>query len=107
MASLGQHHVAVAVTLIIWGFTWGAVPLSSQVWFLSTAGDHQEPASSVGVTTMQIAIAGGSALGGILVDSAGLTTDFAVAGSIAVVAALIASVIGRDRQSTAETTKQF
>jgi predicted MFS family arabinose efflux permease len=107
MACLGQEQVAVGVMLIVWGFIWGAVPLSSQVWFLSTAGDHQEPASSVGVTTMQIAIAGGAALGGLLVDSAGLTTVFAVAGSIAVAAALIARVIGRDRRSGAEAGRQF
>jgi predicted MFS family arabinose efflux permease len=107
MASLGQEQVAVAAMLIVWGFIWGAVPLSSQVWFLSTAGDHQEPASSVGVTTMQIAIAAGSALGGILVDSAGLTTVFAVAGSLAIAAALIATIIGRDLQSSIETGQRF
>jgi predicted MFS family arabinose efflux permease len=107
MACLGQDQIAVGVMLIVWGLIWGAVPVSSQVWFLSTAGDHQEPASSVGVTTMQIAIAGGAALGGILVDSAGLTTVFAVAGSIAVAAALIARVIGRDRPSSVEAGQQF
>jgi predicted MFS family arabinose efflux permease len=107
LACLGQEHLAVGVVLIVWGFLWGAVPLSSQVWFLSTAGDHQEPASSVGVTTMQIAIAGGAALGGLLVDSAGLTTVFAVAGAIAVAASLLAMVVGRDRPSSLESVQKF
>ena len=93
--------------LVVWGLIWGAVPLSSQVWFLSSAGEHQEPASSVGVTTMQIAIAGGAALGGLLVDTAGLTTVFAVAGSLAVAAALLAMAIGRDRASGGEAAGRF
>lgn len=107
LACLGQDHLAVGAVLIVWGFIWGAVPLSSQVWFLSTAGDQQEPASSVGVTTMQIAIASGAALGGLLVDTAGLTTVFAVAGSIAVAAALIATLIGGNRPSSLESVQKF
>jgi predicted MFS family arabinose efflux permease len=107
LASLGQEHLALGVVLVVWGFIWGAVPLSSQVWFLSSAGQHQEPASSVGVTTMQIAIAGGAALGGLLVDSAGLTTVFAVAGTLAIAAALLATAIGRDRASSGSPSQRF
>lgn len=107
LAILGQEHLALGAMLVVWGLIWGAVPLSSQVWFLSSAGEHQEPASSVGVTTMQIAIAGGAALGGLLVDTAGLTTVFAVAGSLAVAAALLAMAIGRDRASGGEAAGRF
>jgi predicted MFS family arabinose efflux permease len=107
MASLGQNEVALGVLVVVWGFVWGAIPLVSQVWLLSSAGSHQEPASSVGVTTMQIAIAAGAALGGVLVDSAGLTTVFAVAGAVALAAALIARIVGRDAQAGVNEAREF
>jgi predicted MFS family arabinose efflux permease len=50
--------------VVLWGLLWGAVPLSSQVWLLSSSADQQEPASSNGVTTMQLSIAAGADLGG-------------------------------------------
>jgi predicted MFS family arabinose efflux permease len=107
MACLGQNEVALGALVVLWGFVWGAVPLVSQVWLLSSAGEHQEPASSVGVTTMQIAIAGGAALGGLLVDSAGLTTVFAVAGTIATSAAVMARIVGRDAQAGINEARDF
>jgi predicted MFS family arabinose efflux permease len=47
------------------------------------------------ITVTQLAIAVGSALGGLLVDSAGLAVVFVVSGALAVVAALFAALARR------------
>jgi predicted MFS family arabinose efflux permease len=48
------------------------------------------------MSVLQLAIAVGSALGGALVDSAGVSTVFVVAGATAVAAALLAVLSRRD-----------
>jgi hypothetical protein len=47
------------------------------------------------VSNMQISIAAGSALGGVLVDSAGLATVYTTAGAITLAAAVFALITGR------------
>lgn len=85
----------VGVLIIAWGLLWGVIPLATQVWLLRAAPDAQEPASALNVSTMQISIALGAALGGGLVDSAGVPLVFTVGGVIVVVAAALTITVGR------------
>jgi predicted MFS family arabinose efflux permease len=64
-------------------FIWGFIPLAAQVWMLRAVPDAQEAASAVNVSDMQISIAIGSAVGGLLVDNVGLASVYVAGGSIA------------------------
>jgi predicted MFS family arabinose efflux permease len=92
---LGADHVAVSIVIVAWGFIWGFIPLAAQVWMLRAVPDAQEAASAANVSNMQISIAIGSAVGGLLVDNAGLASVYAAGGSIALASALFAFAAGR------------
>jgi predicted MFS family arabinose efflux permease len=92
---LGTAHLAVGIVIVAWGLTWGLIPLAAQVWMLRSDPQAQEAASAANVSNMQIAIAAGSALGGLLIDSAGLTTVYTAAGSIALASAAFALIASR------------
>lgn len=104
LPAFGSASWAVGALVVAWGLIWGVIPLAVQVWLLLAVPDAQEAASAVGVSTMQISIAAGSAVGGLLVDSAGLTTVFTAGGLIALAGALVALTIGRP--SPAPPTKE-
>ncbi len=95
LPELGPAHLAAGIVIVAWGLTWGLIPLAAQVWMLRSDPDAQEAASAANVSNMQIAIAAGSAVGGLLIDSAGLITVYAVAGSIALASAVFALIAGR------------
>jgi predicted MFS family arabinose efflux permease len=80
--------VLVGALIVAWGIIWGLVPLALQTHMLTATPDAQEASSSVLMAVLQLAIAIGSGLGGLLVDSAGLSVVFVVSGAIAVSAAV-------------------
>jgi predicted MFS family arabinose efflux permease len=86
----------VAVLFIAWGLMWGLVPLALQTLMLTATPDAPEASAAVLMSVLQLAIAIGAALGGLLVDSAGLDAVFVVAGVTAIASALIAALGRRD-----------
>ena len=84
--------LAVAALFAVWGLIWGLVPLSLQTLMLTATPDSPEASSAMFITVSQAAIAVGSAIGGVLVDSAGLASVFVVAGLTAIVAGLFAGI---------------
>jgi predicted MFS family arabinose efflux permease len=96
LPALGTAKVAVGVAVVAWGLIWGLIPLAAQVWMLHAMPDAQEAASAVNVSNMQISIAIGSAVGGLLVDHAGLAPVYVVGGTIVLAAALFASLHRRE-----------
>jgi predicted MFS family arabinose efflux permease len=92
---LSAVHLAEGIVIVAWGLIWGVIPLAAQVWMLRSDPGAQEAASAANVSNMQISIAAGSALGGLLVDAAGLVTVYTVAGSIALASAVFALIAGR------------
>ena len=83
--------VVVAALIVSWGLVWGVIPLAAQVWLLRAVPDGQEAAASIAVSTMQLSIAAGSALGGLLVDSTSLRTVFITGGAVLILSALVAT----------------
>jgi predicted MFS family arabinose efflux permease len=59
-----------------------------QTLMLTATPDTPEASSAHVITISQLAIAVGSALGGVLVDSAGLAFLFVISGTVAVASAL-------------------
>lgn len=94
---LAQSLVGVFVLLVVWGLVWGALPLANQTWMLAEAPNGAEGSLALFVTTIQLAIAGGSVIGGVAVNSIGVGFDFILAGGIAAVAAILVVTVGRSR----------
>ncbi|GAA4572348.1 MFS transporter [Planotetraspora kaengkrachanensis] len=90
LPALAGAPALVSVLIGVWGALWGLVPLALQTHMLTATPHAPEAASSIFITVMQLAIAIGSGVGGVLVDSAGLSTLFVAAGSAAIASALFA-----------------
>ncbi|HEV7712271.1 MAG TPA: MFS transporter [Asanoa sp.] len=86
LPALAGLPALVIVALVGWGALWGLVPLALQTHMLAATPDAPEASSAVLISVLQLAIAIGAGLGGVVVDSAGLTTLFVAAGATAVVA---------------------
>jgi predicted MFS family arabinose efflux permease len=89
---LSKAPIFVSILFVGWGLIWGLVPLALQTWLLKAVPLAPEASSAVLITVMQLSIAIGSAVGGLLVDSADLAVVFIVSGSIVLVAAVFAAI---------------
>lgn len=87
--TLGQWHSqgAAVVALFLWGLAFGAVPISLQTYMMR--GNTAEGGLALFVTTSQLSLATGSFVGGLVVDSFGLSTDYTVFALPAVIAVLL------------------
>ena len=83
--------IVVSVLFVAWGTIWGFVPLALQTMMLTATPDAPEASAAVLMSVLQLSIAVGSALGGLLVDSEGLAAVFVVSGAVAIGAALFAA----------------
>ena len=76
----GTSPLATAVTVTLWGFASGALPVGFQTWIVRVAPDQAEGAGGLLVAGFQIAIASGAVGGGLLVDRIGALGGPAFAG---------------------------
>ncbi|MBK0011703.1 MFS transporter [Stenotrophomonas sp. S41] len=81
--SSGTARVAL---VIAWGAAWGAIPLCMNMWHREAPGGHSEAGSALFTTFVQVAIAVGSAGGGFLVDTAGLSVAYTAPAALVVIA---------------------
>jgi predicted MFS family arabinose efflux permease len=96
---LALSLTGVFVLLVVWGFVWGGIPLGLQTWMASSSKSGTEGAFALFVTTVQLAIAGGSIIGGVAVSGWGISFDFFLSAGIAVVAVVVLLVLGTRRNS--------
>lgn len=94
----------VFALLVIWGLVWGALPLGLQTWMSSVSPNASEGSLALFVTTIQLAIAGGSIGGGLGVAAFGIGFDFFLAGGIALLSVAVLLSFGRQRRTVALTT---
>ncbi|PZF26852.1 MFS transporter [Curtobacterium sp. MCLR17_045] len=100
------HSVAgVFVLLVVWGLVWGALPLGMQTWMSTASPAGSETGLALFVTTIQLAIAAGSVLGGAAVSSFGLAADFWLAGGVAIVGAVVLVAMGLRKSSAVPTVE--
>lgn len=64
----GHHSVLTGCAIIIWGFTFGLVPVGWSTWVTQSVSDDAESAGGLQVAVIQVANACGAALGGYLLD---------------------------------------
>jgi len=72
-----EHSLAGETAgMLVWGVAFGALPLCFSVWIQRGTADLPEAGSAMFVSIIQVAIAAGSAVGGAVVDRAGVHADF-------------------------------
>lgn len=93
----GASPVVAAVAVALWGFAFGAFPVSVQSLVNQVASDEPESAGALMLTTFQVAISSGAVLGGVIVDIQGAAGVFMFAGLSALAGATLIGIAGRSR----------
>jgi predicted MFS family arabinose efflux permease len=91
----GAATMPAAVFVILWGFTFGALPLVLQSWMLKGAPKEMDVASATYIAVIQVAVASGALLGGITTDHAGLNATLVGAGCLELITAVIIGLLGQ------------
>ncbi|WP_061159390.1 MFS transporter [Caballeronia temeraria] len=76
MLLLEHSLIGETAGMLLWGIAFGALPLCFSVWIQRGTADLPEAGSAMFVSIIQVAIAVGSAVGGTIVDRAGVHADF-------------------------------
>lgn len=97
----GTSPVIAAVAVALWGFAFGAFPVSVQSFVNQAASDEPESAGALMLTTFQVAISSGAVLGGLIVDFDGPTGVFMFAALFALAGATLVGFAGRSRLASA------
>lgn len=96
----GASTGAVAVLLAAWGLVGTAAPVGWWTWVARTMPRDAEAGGGLMVAVVQLAIALGSATGGLLFDTSGYAATFGVAAALLVVAAALAFLTARMARGT-------
>ncbi len=91
----GTWVVAVAGLLGIWGFIATAAPVGWWSWIAHAMPDHAEAGGGLMVAIVQLSIALGSTVGGVLYDSLGYQSTFIASAMVLVLAALLTGLTPR------------
>jgi predicted MFS family arabinose efflux permease len=98
----GALPVVASVAVFLWGFAFGALPVSVQSFINQAASDEAESAGALMLTTFQVAISSGAVFGGLIVEAQGPTGVFMFAGIFALLGAtLIGFASSRTRVAAA------
>lgn len=89
VATVGTQVGAVAMVMV-WGIAFGAWPVCNQIWMYASSPKLYEAGSALMVSAFQISLATGAIIGGVLVDSQGISVAFLVSGVVAIVGAAYA-----------------
>ena len=97
---LAVLHVGLpvhALLVALWGMAFGAVPVGWSTWMARAVPDETESAGGILVAAVQIAIAGGAALGGSVFAFSGVVGVFLAGGVVLLLTACV--VFGRVARS--------
>jgi predicted MFS family arabinose efflux permease len=87
----GTWPIVVAVLLGIWGFLGTAAPVGWWSWLARTLPNDAEAGGGLMVAVVQLAIALGSTLGGILFDQNGYQMTFIMSAVLLIISAILTS----------------
>lgn len=99
----GGSTLTDAAMVALWGLAFGAVPVAWSTWLARSIPDEAESGGGLMVAAIQLAIALGAALGGVVFDMSGPRGVFGSAGVILVVAALVIALGVKMREPKATT----
>ncbi|GAA4756739.1 MFS transporter [Amnibacterium soli] len=86
--------IAVFALLVVWGLVWGGLPLGLQTWMVQATPSVAEAGLAMFVTTLQVALAIGSTIGGVVVTSSGIAVDFGLAAVLALLGSAALVLLG-------------
>jgi predicted MFS family arabinose efflux permease len=95
---LGGSPVAVAVLLAGWGLVSTAAPVGWWTWLSKVLPDDAEAGGGLMVAVIQMAIAVGATAGGVIYDTSGYRSTFAISAAALCVSALLAAMGWRQAQ---------
>lgn len=95
LMSLGHQTQLVAVLLGLWGLVATAAPVGWWTWVARTLPDNAEAGGGLMVAIVQLSIALGSTLGGLMYDGFGYTHAFALSALLLLVAAALTGFTSR------------
>ncbi|HEY0145224.1 MAG TPA: MFS transporter, partial [Methylovirgula sp.] len=87
LPAIGWLEAPAVVLVILWGFAFGALPIAMQGWMLQAAPGEMESASAMFISVLQVGLASGSLLGGVVVDHFGLDVALVSSGCVALITA--------------------
>ena len=93
IAAAASQSVPAIVSVMAWGFAFGAVPVSVQMWMFTSSPRLYEAGSALMVSAFQIALSAGAAIGGLLVDASGIKSAFVIGGVVCIAGAIIPLVL--------------
>jgi len=86
LTALATSLSVLALAIVLWGFAFNILPVSTQLWMTRTEPERTESALSLQVMSFQSAISAGSAVGGVLLDHYGITVVLAIGAVVSVIA---------------------
>ena len=95
----GTWVIPVAVLLGLWGFIATAAPVGWWSWIAQALPDHAEAGGGLMVAIVQLAIAVGSTVGGVLFDALGYQSTFIASAALLMLAALLTFLTSRSAVS--------
>jgi predicted MFS family arabinose efflux permease len=95
LIALGASVTATTVLLGLWGLVATAAPVGWWLWVARTLPQQAEAGGGLMVAVVQLAIALGSTVGGLLFDSSGYRGTFALSAGLLLVSALLVVLTSR------------
>jgi predicted MFS family arabinose efflux permease len=89
--------------LAVWGLLGTAAPVGWWSWLAKSLPDAAEAGGGLMVAVVQLAIAAGSTIGGVLFDAGGYASTFAFAALLLLGAAFLAAATARSNRRTRQT----
>ena len=100
LMAFGSSLPATAALLGLWGLVATAAPVGWWTWLARTLPQDAEAGGGLIVAVVQLAIASGATIGGILFDASGYRASFGLSAAVLVAGAVLAWLAGRKAQST-------
>jgi predicted MFS family arabinose efflux permease len=95
LIGFGSSVATTAVLLGVWGLVATSAPVGWWTWVARTVPDNAEAGGGLMVAVVQLAIATGAGVGGILFDGHGYQATFSASAAILVLASLLAILAAR------------
>ena len=94
---LGASRAAVVVLLTLWGLVATSAPVGWWTWIAQTTPKRAEASGGLMVAIIQLSIALGSTVGGLLFDSIGYRSTFMASSAVLLLAAFLAFLTSLSR----------
>ena len=103
LVASGRNTAAVATLLALWGLLATAAPVGWWTWLTRSLPESAEAGGGLMVAVVQFAIALGSTAGGLVFDTAGYRSTFALSAVLLLVAGFLAFLASRWQAGTEPT----